>query len=757
MMVLLVYISNQVQEALSRLLLAAGHSGLLTVWIWMIMLALIPVTYAMPAGENPFPDITFKEFSQFIGQHFSSKISLSSVLVILFSLTENPDLLNLHARQQYVHCVGENQIALSGWMKGLARAIKQSIDQNQRKPLKMKNVAKGIEEEEEITAFSFKLDALAKHLDLHPYNEQGQLEGKLLPVSHKLIQPVHVLCPNSMECETANCNSRSLLQSTRTRDIPQVTLIKNSVIYDDVFVFTGECPTCKTKYLADHERAAEAVESRQYNRVYLNSARYLKIGQSVWVDRAFSRGVLNGMYSFHASASAYTEYWNNSVWKHQSVNFKGITRRHVWQAFVQESIRTIASTYGTDLTLKDGLAIDEVTKEAFEHLGQNGIILPARGHRCSECTHPYKRTSDLRASDDPAATLGVDEDHDVPALQNINTSLRQSSPAESERMDVDNPTPRDVTMCVIDGIVFGPPHCAYDNCTTELANARGGVFCALHEQEHGATCHVRGCVNQKVARTKACQEHQAIWKRYLSNHGRKQLSGFRRMLRGFGENRAWHPATESSAQPHDQPAPEVQYATYFTPRRFYCVETICAPCGVVIAWAKFAYAEGPSNIMQFLETVYPTEESRPDYICIDKACVVLSHSITSGSWERWSKTSRFIVDAYHYINHRVTDYLCRAWCNPAPLDGSAPNLVILDYDKRGQPYYKRAFNTQACEQLNAWLGGFESIMRKMTVGNFNWFLHTMLFYHTQKVLEKQEKQEDSSDDDSSDDSTDESD
>ena len=242
------------------------------------------------------------------------------------------------------------------------------------------------------------------------------------------------------------------------------------------------------------------------------------------------------MYSFHASASAYTEYWNNSVWKHQSVNFKGITCCHVWQAFVQESIRTIASTYGTDLTLKDSLAIDEVTKEAFEHLGQNGIILPARGHCCSECTHPYKRTSDLRASDDPAATLGVDEDHDVPALQNINTSLRQSSSAESERMDVDNPVPSDVTMCVIDGIVFGPPHCAYDNCTTELANARGGVFCALHEQEHGATCHVRGCVNQKFARTKACQEHQAIWKRYLSNPSRKQLSSFRRMLRGFGEN-----------------------------------------------------------------------------------------------------------------------------------------------------------------------------------------------------------------------------
>jgi hypothetical protein len=260
-----------------------------------------------------------------------------------------------------------------------------------------------------------------------------------------------------MECETASCNSRSLLQSTRTRDIPQVTLIKNSVIYDDVFVLTGECPTCKTKYSADHERSPGAVESSQYSKVYLNSAKYLKIGQSLWVDRAFSCGVLNGIYSFHASASAYAEYWNNSVWKHQSVNFKKITHRHVWQAFVQESIHTIASAYGTDLILRDGLAIDKVTKEAFQHLGQDGIILPARGHHCSECTHPYKRTSYLRTSNDPAATLGVDEDHDVPALQNTNTFAGQNSSAGSERMEIDDPVAKDVTMCVIDGIVFGPP------------------------------------------------------------------------------------------------------------------------------------------------------------------------------------------------------------------------------------------------------------------------------------------------------------
>jgi hypothetical protein len=94
------------------------------------------------------------------------------------------------------------------------------------------------------------------------------------------------------------------------------------------------------------------------------------------------------------------------------------------------------------------------------------------------------------------------------------------------------------------------------------------------------------------------------------------------------------------------------------------------------------------------------------------------------------------VDTYHYINHRTTDYLCRKWCNPAPLNGSAPNLVIVDTDGQGQQYYKRAFNTQACEQLNSWLGGYESILKRMTPGNFNWFLHAMLFYHTRLVIEK---------------------
>jgi hypothetical protein len=76
-------------------------------------------------------------------------------------------------------------------------------------------------------------------------------------------------------------------------------------------------------------------------------------------------------------------------------------------------------------------------------------------------------------------------------------------------------------------------------------------------------------------------------------------------------------------QPHDEPIPDRECKNYFSAPRFYCVETICAPCGVVIAWAKFPKAESPSDILAFLENVFQTEESRPDYICIGKACLVL--------------------------------------------------------------------------------------------------------------------------------------
>ena len=71
----------------------------------------------------------------------------------------------------------------------------------------------------------------------------------------------------------------------------------------------------------------------------------------------------------------------------------------------------------------------------------------------------------------------------------------------------------------------------------------------------------------------------------------------------------------------------------------------------------------------------------------------------------------------------------------------APNLVIAATASDGSTYQKCAFNTQACEQLNAWLGGYESVLKRMTPSKFNWLIHAMLFYHTNHVIKEQKIKE----------------
>ncbi len=52
-------------------------------------------------------------------------------------------------------------------------------------------------------------------------------------------------------------------------------------------------------------------------------------------------------------------------------------------------------------------------------------------------------------------------------------------------------------------------------------------------------------------------------------------------------------------------------------------------------------------------------------------------------------------------------------------------------------FYNNLSCFQACEQLNAWIGGFQNVLNKMTIGNFDWSLHALLFLHTQRVIKAQ--------------------
>ena len=68
---------------------------------------------------------------------------------------------------------------------------------------------------------------------------------------------------------------------------------------------------------------------------------------------------------------------------------------------------------------------------------------------------------------DPSALLGVD--NPLPAEDIQNSFSNPTSRDSDSDMDIDL---RNVTMVVVDGIVVGTKHCAYDNSTSDLTNYR---------------------------------------------------------------------------------------------------------------------------------------------------------------------------------------------------------------------------------------------------------------------------------------------
>jgi hypothetical protein len=430
--------------------------------LW-ITLASVPLVSAAPQTQ-PFPDVSFKVFSTFVEQTFGSSISLATVLLLLFTMTENPELLSLHARQQHP-AEGENKVVASGWIRSMSRAIIHRLNDD------IKTVFRPGEyrpkQNHQVTKLSMKLDAFANLLNLTPYDHHGKFKERLRPVSYTAIQAVHAICPDSITCVDQQCASRALLQITRPRDVPLITLIKDNVAYEDVPVLAGKCIQCGATYYADHERFKDNYGS--WTKCYLNSARFLKIGQSTWVDRNFTHSVLSGMYNFHASASAYMQYWNDCASVTDSK--ARVTRRHIWQAFVQESIRTIASLNNNNLELPENLNIEEVTQQAFEKLGNGGIIEPGKEHSCSKCCQPYKATADFMSNDDPAAIIGADENSTVPVLTgeyaNLSaqetTRVRQAAQLRANNLNNPDPNAMDVSdddadcsMIILDGVVMGP-------------------------------------------------------------------------------------------------------------------------------------------------------------------------------------------------------------------------------------------------------------------------------------------------------------
>ena len=104
--------------------------------VWLLIWSnLVSFTYSA-SPEHSFPNIPFAAFSDTIQSIFGPNISLATVLTILFTLIENPDLLNLHLHQQQCKYNIENKVQISGWIIALVNALTNQLG-SKRTEMKM--------------------------------------------------------------------------------------------------------------------------------------------------------------------------------------------------------------------------------------------------------------------------------------------------------------------------------------------------------------------------------------------------------------------------------------------------------------------------------------------------------------------------------------------------------------------------------------------------------------------------------------------
>jgi hypothetical protein len=238
--------------------------------------------------------------------------------------------------------------------------------------------------------------------------------------------------------------------------------------------------------------------------------------------------------------------------------------------------------------------------------------------------------------------------------------------------------------------------------------------------------------------------HIAWHKQYEARFGRASFPGVRRVIRGRNETTAppGEPVFQVQLQPlGDTPGADVEHT--FKAGKTYCLQTIQWACGVPIAWGKCYQSESEPQVLAFMnDTWRNSPEYRPSFLAYDRACKLLRHIVTQNAQDAWISTTTFIVDAWHYINHQATDILCRTRCNPAPADGSQPDLVVSQTDGTGRVHQTRAFNTETAEHFNSWLAGFESQLRQMTDFNFDFFVHALMLLYAENREAKAQKLDD---------------
>ncbi|KAJ7078110.1 hypothetical protein C8R43DRAFT_1053419 [Mycena crocata] len=292
-------------------------------------------------------------------------------------------------------------------------------------------------------------------------------------------------------------------------------------------------------------------------------------------------------------------------------------------------------------------------------------------------------------------------------------------------------------MAVGDGKTITHKKCAVTVCRKPLVNYKNGRFCIDH-LDMREKCGIIPCgrpIHSSGAVTCDDETHKSWHSKYLNRFSRQSFPGVQRVIRRQNE------ATGSQTGPalHAE-LPELggvagkDIVHTFRAGTTYCLQTFQWACGCPIGWGKCYTGEGSSQVLQIMDDIWEADpDSRPSFLAYDDACNLFRHIVTQNPNSPWIQSTKFIVDAWHYIGHSAADILCRLWCNPAPTNGSQPDLISVRVDDNGQTHTTRAFNTETAEQLNAWLNGYEAQLRQMTDINYDFCVHVLMLLYKESV------------------------
>ncbi|KAJ7483117.1 hypothetical protein B0H11DRAFT_1723416 [Mycena galericulata] len=666
---------------------------------------------------------------------FPSELSMHKALYLLGVIISLYPLLRLHLNQRRQ----PRQRTRTAWLKSILVLLKAAFKEDDIHP---PTWASGIDRSDEYADYICRdLGPLYMMLGLDPDNLQAPSPSPPFP------SPRRVLCTTRLSCVFCPVADLNIVPTLRRREKSQtVWLLDNTFHWVEADLLVAHCATCHADYYPDCITFRDEENGRR-QRLEM-TPQYIRVSKhGIWVDRKIAVFQEKALDRFHAGWSNFADWLNESTGSK-----KKLTYRQSQRLFIEHFSRRLLLFHGkhNDFNCTAHPSTRVLSEGVRDAIGANGGAVPAAmTHGCAECTHLKRYYSDLVNEgavlgsniDVAGMPLGGPGDEEVvpgpadPAIAQLSAPHQQEAPPDGE--------PRGyIRLAVMDGKTIKHRKCALDMCDSPLVNYKDGRFCEAHLNLRDV-CGIIPCgrpVRHAGAVTCDTQSHIDWHRQYENRFSRLSFPGVRRVIRrqqGLADINDASAATGPTLRVDlsalgDTPGDQVVHT--FKAKTTYCLQTVQWACGFPIGWGKCYRSESSTQVLQILDNIwekYP--ESKPSFLAYDDACSLLRHIVTQNANSTWLTTTKFIVDAWHYIGHRATDILCRLWCNPAPANGSQPDLVIVEEDANGTTHQTRAFNTETAEQLNSWLTGFESQLRQMSDVNYDFFIHVLMMIYGERV------------------------